>query len=339
MKPVIILVLTLAFFPIQLSAQERSGLLLDLKGRWLFAIGESSRWTVPDFNDRNWESIEVPGNWEDQGFNGFNGYAFYRKEFYAPPDWKDRNLYLNLGYIDDVDEVYLNGEIIGSTGRFPPDYSTAYNALRKYYIPAEAIRFNSNNTIVIKVYDSNGAGGMVSGHPGIYGERTSAVMEYSLQRQWKFITGDNPDYRMPAYNDSSWDEIFVPAKWEDQGYRDYDGYAWYRISFTYKGETDDMVLVMGRIDDIDQVYVNGTLTGSTGSFETRQGRNPDVDDEYDNFRGYHIPDGLLKNKGENVIAVRVYDDRFSGGIYEGPVGIMEKSRYYEYRRKTDRQRD
>lgn len=339
MKPVIILVLSLALCPFRVPAQERSSLLLDLQGRWTFSIGENSRWISPDFNDSKWETIRVPGNWEDQGFNGYNGYAFYRKKVTVPADLKGRNLYLNLGYIDDVDEVYINGRKIGSTGRFPPYYSTAYNASRKYYLPEDLIRFGGVNTIAVKVYDSNGPGGIVSGNIGIYGERTSAVMEFNLQRQWKFITGDNPDYKDPGFDDSKWDKIFVPARWEDQGYRNYDGYAWYRISFSFKGETKDMVLLMGKIDDIDQVYVNGRLIGSTGDFRARQGSNPDVDDEYDDFRAYYIPDGLLKTKGVNVIAVRVFDERGAGGIYEGPAGIMKENRYYEYIRRHGGQRD
>jgi sialate O-acetylesterase len=115
------------------------------------------------------------------GFNGYNGYAFYRKKVTVPAGLKGRNLYLNLGYIDDVDEVYINGRKIGSTGRFPPYYSTAYNASRKYYLPEDLIRFGGVNTIAVKVYDSNGPGGIVSGNIGIYGERTSAVMELTCR--------------------------------------------------------------------------------------------------------------------------------------------------------------
>ena len=39
------------------------------------------------------------------------------------------------------------------------------------------------------------------------------------------------------------------------------------------------------------------------------------------MRAYPIPDGLLRFEGENVLAVRVYDGLYDGGIFEGPVGI------------------
>lgn len=312
-------------------------LLTNLEGKWSFSIGFNDNWINRSFNDSEWESIKVPGRWEDQGFNGYNGYACYRKEFAVSSEHRGRNMFLSLGYIDDVDEVYLNSRKIGSTGRFPPDYSTAYNAKRKYYVSEEDIIFDRKNILVVKVYDSNGAGGIVSGDIGLYGEKSIVEMELSMQKRWKFKTGDNIDYKDPEYDDSSWDEIFVPAKWEDQGYRNYDGYAWYRNSFTYRGKTDNMFLIMGKIDDIDQVFVNGIFIGSTGDFRTGKGKKPNVDDNYyNNFRTYSVPDGLLKRNRKNVIAVRVFDERLSGGIYEGPVGLMTKEQYNEYRRKQRR---
>ncbi len=101
----------------------------------------NDEWISPKFDDSKWESIHVPSPWEDEGFNGYNGYAFYRKNITISSTYKDRMLYLNMGYIDDVDEVYLNGNKIGSTGSFPPNYNTAYNAERIYYIPAEYHQF------------------------------------------------------------------------------------------------------------------------------------------------------------------------------------------------------
>ena len=93
---------------------------------------------------------------------------------------------------------------------------------------------------------------------------------------------------------------------------------------------------MGKIDDIDQVFINGTLVGSTGKFPTRRGEEASSGEEYDAFRGYFIPDGLLKKNQKNVIAVRVLDTGGAGGVYEGPVGIITQTKYIEYWRKNKR---
>jgi beta-galactosidase/beta-glucuronidase len=317
------------------AGEENLVLLQSLKGNWMFSIGINEEWIYPKFDDSKWESIKVPSPWEDEGFNGYNGYAFYRKRFNISSNYKGRMLYLNMGYIDDVDEVYFNGNKIGSTGSFPPNFNTAYNAERVYYIPEQYINFDAPNLVAVKVYDSFQDGGIVSGDIGLYGGKTSANLEINLQSEWKFQPGDDLRRKESDYDDSGWGEIFVPAKWEDQGYRDYDGYAWYRKSFNYQtaDNSDKMVLLMGKIDDIDQVFINGTLIGSTGNFPTHSGSDVSVGQEFDAFRGYYIPEGLLKKNQKNVIAVRVLDTGGNGGIYEGPVGIISQTRYIEYWRK------
>ena len=73
--------------------------------------------------------------WENQGFPGYDGYAWYRKTFPTPRRYRDHQLYLHLGYIDDVDEVYLNGNLVGYKGDFPPWYDSAFNIFRQYIIP------------------------------------------------------------------------------------------------------------------------------------------------------------------------------------------------------------
>lgn len=287
------------------------------------------------YNDSDWETVKVPSTWEDQGFNGYNGYACYRKKFTISSIHKGRMLYLNLGYIDDVDEVYMNGYKIGSSGGFPPNYITAYNAERIYYIPEQYINFDGSNLIAVKVYDSYQAGGIVSGEIGLYGGRTSVSFDVNLQTSWKFKPGDDLRRKDPEFDDSLWDEIFVPARWEDQGYRDFDGYAWYRKTFNYQGNIADekMVILLGKIDDIDQVYLNGTLVGSTGNLSSTPNARVYTSQEFDAFRGYYFPATLLKKGQKNVIAVRVLDTGGIGGIYEGPAGIITQSKYIDYWRK------
>jgi len=331
MKTILLFTICMLSIPVNsLAGNDKLTLLQSLKGEWSFSIGIDDEWTSPNYDDTDWEKIKVPSAWEDQGFNGYNGYAFYRKKINISSVLKNRMLYLNMGYIDDVDEVYLNGRKIGSTGGFPPNYFTAYNAERIYYLPENLIRFDGVNVIAVKVYDTEQAGGIVGGNIGIYGGQNAINMDVNLQTIWKFREGDDLKRKDAAYDDSNWKDIFVPAKWEDQGYREYDGYGWYRKTFTYSGTSDDrMVIVLGKIDDIDEVYINGTQVGSTGYFPPRTRSQNITGQEYSAFRGYFIPVGLLK-KGQNVVAVRVLDTGGVGGIYEGPVGILSQQKYIQY---------
>ena len=40
---------------------------------WKFRIGDRLEWAGKDFDDSRWESIRVPNQWEDEGFNGYDG--------------------------------------------------------------------------------------------------------------------------------------------------------------------------------------------------------------------------------------------------------------------------
>ena len=310
----------------------------DLTGYWKFSIGDDSAWASPDYDDDDWEEIKVPSNWEDQGYYGYNGFAWYRKTFEISDDFKDEDLYLNLGVIDDVDETYFNGTMVGLSGGFPPYYLTAYNAVRNYYIPKQLVKIGKN-TIAVRVYDIQLEGGIIKGPINIYSIRTSnnnsvdLVPDINLTGRWKFMTGDNTNWKKPELNDSAWKNLFVPGLWEAQGFGDYDGFAWYRKSFFVPAAYSNtkMVLLMGKIDDIDQTYLNGELAGEIGDW------NPDLIDlnfnqhnEWEIFRAYFLPDGILKPGEENNISVRVFDGMVDGGIYDGPIGLITQEKYVAY---------
>ncbi|MBN1299850.1 MAG: beta galactosidase jelly roll domain-containing protein [Melioribacteraceae bacterium] len=312
-----------------ISAQEWSR-IERLNGYWKFSIGDDPDWSLTDFDDSNWEDIRVPSSWENEGYHGYNGYAWYRKSFMIDDDINSSTIYLQLGYIDDVDEVYLNGQMIGSSGSFPPDFNTAYNAFRKYPIPASKLSISGKNVIAVRVYDTHLAGGIVSGDIGLYVKEYELQPDYSLEGEWKFHINDDKEWASPEFDDSEWTTINVPGLWEPQGYKDYNGFAWYRITFDVNRSLSDekLVLLLGKIDDIDEAYLNGELIGATGNMYD----DPffiSFSSEYSESRGYFIPQELL-NSGTNVLAVRVYDGYIGGGIYEGPIGLITQSKYKKY---------
>lgn len=315
---------------------------INLEGLWKFSIGDDTLWASPDFNDADWEEIEVPDFWENEGFHGYNGYAWYRKTFTIPKEFQGSNFILSAGFIDDVDQTFVNGKVVGMSGGFPPFYMTAYDAYREYYVSKEILK-EGKNTIAIRVYDAELEGGIKGGAIGLSPITSdnhfvsNLDLEISLSGMWKFKTGDNLEWKEAKLDDMSWREIFVPAFWEAQGYRNYDGFAWYRKSFTlpekYSGEK--MVLMLGKIDDIDQTFLNGQLVGSIGDWKFHtQPLNFNQNNEWETVRGYYIPDYLLK-PGENTIAVRVYDGYIDGGIYQGPIGLITQEKYRKYWNKRE----
>ncbi len=330
MKKVVIIWI-LFFISIQAEEYRR---VVELSGAWKFEIGDNMNWSKYDFDDEHWEFIKAPSDWESEGFPGYDGYAWYRKKFIFSKQEGEGIYYLRLGAIDDSDMTFVNGKLVGQTGGFPPNYYTGYSEngrIREYKIPQELL-INGENVISIRVYDEGLQGGLR------YGNIELGVKSYGfrpiidLAGKWKFKTGDNKNWLNTEYNDDQWDEITAPAFWENQNYEGYDGFAWYRKSFLLNQDYKDqnVILLLGKIDDMDETYVNGYLIGSTGEM-------PENDDDYhvnsvdySIVRAYYIPKTYLNYNGKNQIAIRVFDGYKDGGIYNGPLAIVNRQQYRSY---------
>jgi hypothetical protein len=307
---------------------------LNLKGNWMFELGDNAAWSTPGFDDLKWDRIRVPSPWEEQGYPGYDGFAWYRKHFTIDDDARGRSLYLRLGYIDDVSEVFFNGHMIGHQGVFPPKFMTAYAVAFEFPIPKDFIRYGSENVIAVRVYDHYQAGGITHGDVGIYERWNVLEPDLDLAGQWKFKTGDNKTWAESAFDDSRWQGLKVPLLWDAQGYKDFDGIAWYRVKFKVSDglARKRLILLLGRIDDMDGAYLNGELIGKTGRI--RPGlTSGDHGTEYQRQRAYAIPMSLLKPNEENTLAVRVLDVWMHGGIYDGPIGLVTRDKYANWRER------
>lgn len=302
----------------------------NLRGDWKFSIGDHMEWATREYDDSDWEEIYVPRRWEREGFNGYDGYAWYRLKVDGDEFLKDRVHFIRLGYIDDVDEVYFNGELIGFSGSFPPDYYTAWQAEREYRIPNELIDHNGKNLIAVRVFDKGGEGGIYSGETGILVAEDGYQEVINLEGLWKLKLRDSEDYIDPDYDDSNWEKIKVPANWKVNDIFNYRDFAWYRkeVIIPEDANLDNMVLIAGYIDDFDETFLNGEKIG-----ETFDGRRMGRSRSFQELRVYDIPDGLLKN-GRNVLSIRVEDIGDNGGIYKGPVVIVPEKLVTTYTRES-----
>ncbi len=300
-------------------------MVYNLKGKWKFTIGDNKSWASDRYNDFDWEQIYAPAAWEDKGFHGYDGYAWYRKTIKLYNQYPKDELFLCLGYIDDVDEVYFNGELIGFSGQFPPSLQTAYNAYRRYRIPKDLLRTDRPNVIAVRVYDSHISGGIVKGDIGIYKKALNQNLAQDLSGVWDFRPGDLKPWESPKQNQQRpWSPIMVPSAWEYQGYKHLNGYAWYQKSFTVTQElaSEDLVLLLGKIDDCDQVFLNGKKIGATGLDD----HGPILAEDPHSWqveRAYPIPAYTLLINAPNILHVRVHDWYEYGGIFEGEIGLAK----------------
>src|ERR1700761_6107315 len=98
----------------------------------------------------------------------------------------------------------------------------------------------------------------------IRGYSQAQTQHVSLQKGWKFKTGDSPGWSAPSLDDRDWKDIDVSHQWERQGYPTYDGFAWYRLKTTIPSSLrrssffkDSIRIALGYIDDGGEVYLNG----------------------------------------------------------------------------------
>ena len=150
----------------------------DISKGWKFKTGDDLQWAQKNFNDKDWKQIEVAKTWDEQGYIKHEGYAWYRVKFVIPSSIKEKyflkdSLKIYLGKIDECDQVYLNAKLIGQNNNIitktfeEPTY--LWNVDRCYKVSAsdEAINWDKENTLAIRVYNSSGAGGMYTGNPFI----------------------------------------------------------------------------------------------------------------------------------------------------------------------------
>ena len=173
----------IVYGPVKLAYNEsEEDLSYKLDGEWKFSIKDKGAFSDPEFNDSDWKTIKVPQTWQSQGYWGYNGKAWYRYTFELNTEIDLNNHYLVLGKIDDYDETYLNGKMIGSN--WPTFYSNeTYRTLRGYHIPKNLIK-KGKNVISVRVYDHSGVGGIYEGPIGIVKEKVWKELRKKSEDDW-----------------------------------------------------------------------------------------------------------------------------------------------------------
>ncbi|KUL21519.1 alpha/beta hydrolase [Actinoplanes awajinensis] len=146
---------------------------VDLAGAgWKFSTGDDPAWSDPSFADTTWRDWSVPDNWGAQAdLSSYDGFAWYRKTFTLPErpaGITDAAVVAALGKIDDADQAFLNGQEIGHTGGFPPNFDSTWEVPREYYPADGLLRWGATNVLAVRVYDGTGGGGFYQGPIGLF---------------------------------------------------------------------------------------------------------------------------------------------------------------------------
>lgn len=147
---------------------EKSPFIINLNGLWRFnwvrkPADRPVNFYKSDFDDTQWDEIEVPANWELQGYgvpiytdvaypfpsnppyvpHDYNPVGSYRKTFTIPSEWEERNVFVHFGGVRSAYYLWINGEFIG--------YSQDSKTPTEFNI-TDYIKLGQSNNISLEVY-------------------------------------------------------------------------------------------------------------------------------------------------------------------------------------------
>ncbi len=147
-----------------------------------------------------------------------------------------------------------------------------------------------------------------------------------------FASGDDTAWTSLLFDDSKWRSIIVPGSWQSQGIKSSRGLGWYRIHFSAPESFRKIspALLLGRIGDADEVFLNGVKIGGEGLIGESFVEATKVQ------RLYTIPSDLLRYNQDNLIAVRVMNTYLNGGIFDKNVTIGDYNLLLTEKYKRDK---
>lgn len=142
-------------------------------------VGLKENWMREVVNEQEWPSMFLPQPWERGGPLLVDGVVWFKTRFTLDEVQASQALQLSLGVLDDEDQTYINGHLVGET-------TTDYRAFREYNVP-DSVLLAGENTITVRIKDYGYIGGFI-GQPEDL-KLTQGDWSYSLARDWQYQHG------------------------------------------------------------------------------------------------------------------------------------------------------
>jgi sialate O-acetylesterase len=160
------------------AAEDRDlGATQSKLARWGKLPADDSGWQHAELDDSAWVDIAVPTLWEQAGWLGLDGVAWYRTEFQLTAEQARQGVRVSFGRVDDSDQAWVNGIAVGGITR-------EYNTPRQYDVPAKVLR-TGRNVLAVKVVDDGGGGGIHGDAEELHVQLADGT-RLPLAREWKF---------------------------------------------------------------------------------------------------------------------------------------------------------
>ena len=142
MKKIIFVFVSLFFSSLSTFSQG-----LKIQGKWKFTLEDKREFSQSELNDADWTDLSEL-RWSDNVNKTANRVLWIRKKLVIPSALKSEfektgALILNMGKIQQSDQTWLNGKLIGATG--------SGDSYRNYLVKKEDILWDKENTIAIRI--------------------------------------------------------------------------------------------------------------------------------------------------------------------------------------------
>ena len=166
------------------SAQHRTR--TSFNSNWKFFLGDPAAAQSTAFNDQQWRKLTLPHDWSIEGqFNEKNpakpeggglptGIGWYRKQFDAPLDYKNKLVTIQFDGVYKDSEVWINGHYLGKR---PYGYSSFYYEISQFLQPGK-------NVIAVKADNSAQPDSRWYSGSGIYRNVWLSITSKLAVAQW-----------------------------------------------------------------------------------------------------------------------------------------------------------
>lgn len=146
--------------------------------------GDEPVWASVDLDESEWGTIAYRRGetTEPKEIQGIDGFFWVRRTVDIPAEWAGKDLFLNLGGVDDNDVTYFNGEKIGE--------HDGVIFRREYTIPGNLVKAG-RNMLTVRIHDTGGFGGFYPADDSFYiaDSKESNQRIFDLEGDWHYRVG------------------------------------------------------------------------------------------------------------------------------------------------------